>query len=105
MRLLGAVLVAMFQLVLALPLLAQVDLEYIIPKANPNTSPADLARGEQLFKGQCAGCHGPKGEGGRGAVLAQPRLTRHDHLSRSVCGVVHAQAEATARLPLRTEWQ
>jgi cytochrome c oxidase cbb3-type subunit III len=56
--------------------LAQIDPEYVIPKNNPNTSPADLKNGQQLFMAQCARCHGPKGEGGRGAVLAQPRL-RH----------------------------
>src|SRR5258708_21954488 len=73
MRILGLVLGS------ALGLMAQVDLvdpEYVIPKENPNASPADLARGGQLFGGQCAGCHGPKGEGGKGAILAQPRL-RH----------------------------
>ena len=59
-----------------LALIAQVDPEYVIPKENPLTSPADLKVGENVFLGQCAGCHGPKGEGGRGAVLAQPRL-RH----------------------------
>lgn len=52
------------------------DPEYVIPKENPLTTPADLKNGQQLFMGQCARCHGPKGEGGRGAVLAQPRL-RH----------------------------
>ena|SRR5579862_11700 len=50
------------------------DPDYVIPKENPNTSPADLKKGQQLFMGQCARCHGPKGEGGRGAVLAKPRL-------------------------------
>lgn len=69
-------LTAALLLLMESPLAAQVDPEYVIPKANPNTSPADVIRGEQLFKGQCAGCHGPKGEGGRGAVLAQPRLRR-----------------------------
>jgi putative heme-binding domain-containing protein len=52
------------------------DPEYVIPKNNPNMTPADLKNGQQLFMGQCARCHGSKGEGGRGAVLAQPRL-RH----------------------------
>jgi len=52
------------------------DPDYVIPKKNPLTTPADLKAGQQLFLGQCARCHGPKGEGGRGAVLAQPRL-RH----------------------------
>ena len=76
MRLLRLVLSIMLPLAVVVPLAAQVDPEYVIPKTNPNTSPADVTRGEQLFKGQCAGCHGPKGEGGRGAVLAQPRLRR-----------------------------
>ena len=59
-----------------LAVFGQVDPEYVVPKENPYATAADLARGEQLFKGQCGGCHGPNGEGGRGAVLAQPRL-RH----------------------------
>jgi cytochrome c oxidase cbb3-type subunit 3 len=63
-------------LLTTLAALAQVDPEYVIPKVNPNTSPADLTAGEKVFLGQCASCHGPKGEGGKGAVLAQPRL-RH----------------------------
>src|ERR1700719_4441617 len=70
MRVMGVLLAS------ALALMAQVDPEYVIPKENPLTSSADLKVGEQLFLGQCAGCHGPKGEGGRGALLAQPRL-RH----------------------------
>ena len=54
--------------------MAQFDPEYVMPKENPNTTPADLKNGQQLFMAQCARCHGPKGEGGRGAVLTQPRL-------------------------------
>jgi len=53
-----------------------VDPEYVIPKKNPHTTPADVQTGARLFMAQCAGCHGPKGEGGKGAVLAQPKL-RH----------------------------
>ena len=33
-------------------------------------APGDLAEGEKLFRSHCAHCHGPRGEGGRGAVLA-----------------------------------
>lgn len=55
---------------------AQVDPEYVVPKKNPHTTAADLKNGQQLFIGQCSRCHGLKGEGGRGAVLAQPRLRR-----------------------------
>lgn len=37
---------------------------------------ADLARGEKLFQGHCALCHGTNGEGGRGPLIAQPKLKR-----------------------------
>lgn len=36
----------------------------------------DLAQGERLFQLHCAGCHGPKGEGGKGPNLAVSRLAR-----------------------------
>ena len=39
-------------------------------------TPDGLAQGERLFGSQCAYCHGPRGDGGRGANLAVPRL-RH----------------------------
>jgi putative heme-binding domain-containing protein len=39
-------------------------------------SPADLARGKQLYENQCSVCHGQTGTGGKGARLAQPTL-RH----------------------------
>jgi cytochrome c oxidase cbb3-type subunit 3 len=47
-----------------------------IPKQNPYTTESDSARGKQLFKGQCSRCHGPAGEGGRGANLARAVLPR-----------------------------
>ncbi len=46
------------------------------PKENPHTSGADLERGARLYSGHCAPCHGPKGEGARGAPLARPKLRR-----------------------------
>lgn len=66
-------------LAIAPRILAQVyalDPEYVVPHENPFASPSDVQTGERIFLAQCAGCHGPKGEGGRGAVLAHPRL-RH----------------------------
>jgi cytochrome c oxidase cbb3-type subunit III len=36
----------------------------------------DLPQAEQLYLIHCAGCHGPKGEGGRGPRLAIPKLAR-----------------------------
>lgn len=61
-----------------LPALAAVCLtaQTEIPKQNPFTSPADLARGKRLFANACAPCHGPQGTGGRGANLARPKLPR-----------------------------
>src|SRR3954464_15165907 len=39
-------------------------------------SHADLARGEKLFQVHCGRCHGAKGEGSRGPLLARPKLPR-----------------------------
>src|ERR1700693_2561372 len=44
------------------------------PGPQPKTTPEDLAEGQRVFGTQCSYCHGPKGEGGQGAVLAVPRL-------------------------------
>ena len=41
----------------------------------PN-SRADLANGEKLFEVHCGRCHGSKGEGARGPMLAQAKLAR-----------------------------
>jgi putative heme-binding domain-containing protein len=35
-----------------------------------------MEQGKRLFESQCGSCHGPLGNGGRGANLAQPRLLR-----------------------------
>lgn len=38
--------------------------------------PSELDKGRLAFESHCTGCHGPKGEGGRGPTLAQPSLPR-----------------------------
>lgn len=43
---------------------------------NPYTSEDDMAQGRRLYAGRCAGCHGPNGDGGKGANLAIPSLSR-----------------------------
>src|SRR5262249_39828239 len=43
---------------------------------NPYTAEADLEQGKKLYSGRCAGCHGPAGNGGKGANLAVPSLPR-----------------------------
>ena len=40
------------------------------------TSRADLETGQKLFQNNCALCHGPKGEGGRGPMLTHAKLSR-----------------------------
>src|SRR4030088_2670192 len=40
------------------------------------TSRADLETGQKLFQNNCALCHGPKGEGGRGPMLTNAKLSR-----------------------------
>lgn len=103
MRLAGLILAG------SIALMAQVDPEYVIPKENPNSSPADLKAGEKVFQGQCASCHGPKGEGGKGAVLAQPRL-RHAPDDASLFLVVRDGIKGTEMpggyaLTTRETWQ
>jgi len=45
-------------------------------------APTALAqRGRELFQRECAGCHGPGGEGGRGPTLATPKLLRAPDLA------------------------
>jgi len=43
---------------------------------NPYTAQSDLEQGKKLYGGRCAGCHGPSGNGGKGANLAVPSLPR-----------------------------
>ncbi len=47
-----------------------------LPAKNPYTTAADIAHGKSLYQGRCAGCHGPEGNGGKGANLAVPILPR-----------------------------
>jgi putative heme-binding domain-containing protein len=63
-------------LLAVIPLVVLADDQKQIPKNNPFQSASDLARGKQLFLGHCAPCHGPEGNGGKGANLAQPTLPR-----------------------------
>jgi cytochrome c oxidase cbb3-type subunit 3 len=63
-------------LLYASSLILLADEEIPIPKQNPYTMESDVVRGKQLFVAQCSRCHGPAGEGGRGANLARPTLPR-----------------------------
>jgi cytochrome c oxidase cbb3-type subunit III len=67
------------------------------PGPQPKTTPADLAEGQRIFGTQCSYCHGPKGEGGQGAVLAVPRLP-HAPDDQSLFRVIHEGIPGT-RMP------
>ena len=56
-------------------LLAALGAQSALPAA-PKSGDADLALGGRLFARNCAVCHGPAGEGGKGPALAVPRLSR-----------------------------
>jgi putative heme-binding domain-containing protein len=51
------------------PLCARWLLLVVLAACLPAARPDDLLQGEILFRAQCAVCHGPKGEGGRGPAL------------------------------------
>ncbi|MBL8234939.1 MAG: c-type cytochrome, partial [Bryobacterales bacterium] len=56
----------------AVPLLAQHAVEDDGKKKNPAIgNPVAIAEGQKLYMTSCAGCHGPKGQGGRGPNLRQ----------------------------------
>jgi len=57
-------------------LLACACAAFAAEKVKLPTTAADIAHGKKLFEVHCALCHGPNGEGGRGPILAQPRLRR-----------------------------
>ena len=46
------------------------------PKIKLPTGRSEIAAGEKLFESQCSICHGSGGGGGRGPMLAQPKLRR-----------------------------
>jgi len=54
---------------LAVLTLAQITDYSSLARQNPHTTAADAQRGQRTFMGQCAGCHGPHGEGAKGPPL------------------------------------
>jgi putative heme-binding domain-containing protein len=59
------------------------------PGPPPKLTQQDVARGAKLFQAQCAYCHGPGGDGGRGANLARPKL-RHAPDDKSLFRVINS---------------
>jgi putative heme-binding domain-containing protein len=79
---------------------------------NPSNPPAiaapssgnssDLDKGRHLFETQCAVCHGPHGEGGKGPTLAQPNLPRASD-EQSLLRIISAGISGTEMPPARME--
>ncbi|MEP7364307.1 MAG: c-type cytochrome [Acidobacteriota bacterium] len=84
----------------------QMDLPQV--DKNPHTTEPDIAQGRKLFAGRCAGCHGPGGDGGKGANLAVavlPRASTDLALYRVVrYGLPETEMPATLLAP-REVWQ
>src|SRR4249919_943901 len=52
-------------------------LTFLVPtRADLSQGASELQQGQKLFETHCAVCHGPRGEGGKGPTLAQPKLPR-----------------------------
>src|SRR5213593_4093247 len=78
-----------------------------LPQAPPSPPTAeDLAQGERLFQAQCGYCHGPRGDGGRGATLARLRHAPDDQSLFNVItrGIPGTQMPRSA-LSARQAWQ
>lgn len=66
------------------------------------SSADDLVRGERLYQIHCAGCHGAKGEGGRGSALAVSKLARAD-TEESLINVITLGIPGTEMLRTRLD--
>jgi cytochrome c oxidase cbb3-type subunit III len=65
--------------------------------ATPAGSVGQATSGERLFQSHCAGCHGPRGEGGSGPTLATPTLIRAT--SEALLIKIIAEGVAGAEMP------
>lgn len=68
----------------------------------------DFAQGERTYGSECSFCHGPKGEGAVGPVLAVPRL-RHAPTDQALFQVIREGIPGTqmpsSPLPTAQIWQ
>jgi alcohol dehydrogenase (cytochrome c) len=75
---------------------------------NPATSPADQVRGQQLFAGICARCHGPDAGGGMGPALVG-RALLHGHsdwaMYRTITGGVPGTAMIGGLISRADTWR
>ena len=65
------------------------SLRNIYPNLQPNQAPAAVARGKQLFKSNCAFCHGTDATGGNGGPdLLRSVLVNHDEKGELIAPVI-----------------
>ena len=96
-------------MLIAIPLLAQHGDDQDKKSKNPAFSdPVAIAAGSKLFTNSCAGCHGPRGEGGRGPNLRNRgvwhSLDEQDLFQTIQKGMPGADMPAT-NLPDEQIWQ
>jgi mono/diheme cytochrome c family protein len=75
-----------FQVLVAIAAVVTVVLLFTVSPTSAQSAETDVASGADLFTSNCAGCHGPAGEGGFGPALAGG-LARFD-LVEEVVGFV-----------------
>ncbi len=70
------------------------------PQAQAASPPpkVDLARARRVFENNCAACHGPRGEGGRGPNLTVPKL-RHARTDEDLAAVITGGIPGTEMPP------
>jgi cytochrome c oxidase cbb3-type subunit 3 len=76
---------------------------------NPHNTPEDIEQGRKIFGGRCAGCHGPAGDGGKGANLAVavlPRSRTDRELYRVLrYGLPETEMPSSSQMTDREIWQ
>ncbi len=86
----------------------QQPLDMTTAETNPYTTKADVDQGKRLYGGRCAGCHGPAGDGGKGANLAVAILPRAGN-DRNLYRVIRYGLPETempgSLMPEREIWQ
>ena len=73
-------------------------LAFLAQAQSPSPPKIDMARAKRVFENNCAGCHGPGGEGGRGPNLTLPKL-HHAANDMDLAGVIAGGIPGTEMPP------
>lgn len=80
-------------ILLAIPLQAQHGSSTVV---NPYTSREDAVAGAAVYKGRCAGCHGPEGAGTGAGPSLQARAFRHGNTDEALFQTISKGVPGTA---------